>query len=277
MRKISTKKLVFAAICSVLSAFALGPCTVGTLFVGKSRGKEIIVIPSFEGEMFSEIDSPKGIILEKECTYSEDVEQGVVISQLPPEGSRRVLDREGVRVKLTVSLGEKKNFIPQLKDVDSAEAVIALRQIGARPRLVYLYSDVAVSDTVIKTYPPAQSEIKEGELVTVYVSRARRQGSLRVRDFSGLALEDASFFAMSDGLCIGQVEREYSDTVDEGYVISQSLAPNILVKEQTYIDLIISAGSEPRKCADDEPREEDKREEPSEKKGFFGGLKRFFN
>ena len=219
-------------------------------------------MPQYVGKKADGIYSDQNFVIEIEGVYSEEVDEGLVISQYPEENARRVARGEPITVTLTVSLGAQKGALPDLSGFDVSEAASQLRALGALSRVVYIYTDEVEDGRVIESAPKPQSEIKRGQTVTLYIAKAAQHSSVKVRDLVGMTLEDAAFLAMSDGLCVGEVE--YLSDGNGGVVIEQSLAPDILVKHGTYINLTVGAD------------ESGENENSGEELGFFDRIREFF-
>lgn len=259
--KKSGKGLLLAAAISVVFAILTCLGSLYWLFGGRVK-KEIIVVPQYVGRAANSLQSDENFALEREGIYSDEVGEGIVISQYPEGNARKVARGEPITVTLTVSLGAQKGVMPDLSGFDISEASAEIRKLGATVRVVYIYTEEYEDGSVIKSVPEPQYEIGKGQVVTLYVSKTQKHGSVKVRDFLGMSLEEAAFVAMSDGLCVGEVE--YIGDSGGGAVISQSLAPDIFVKHGTYIDFKVEAEKT------DEP------EQTNEDLGFFERIREFF-
>ncbi len=261
------KRLLFGAICSVL-VFVFGAALVFSYYFLPIQSETLTVtVPNFVGkdEVEARVDVPFVII--KEWVYSDDTPRGQVISQEPFGSARRKIDADGgvCPITLTISLGQKTNKVPDVVGLPYMSAATALREIGARVRTVYVYDSDSESEIVLDCSPPTRSPIKAGEQVTLFVSKSRVSGSVKVPDLTGMQREDACADIMSLGLCVGEIESQYSTTLPEGAVISQSLMPDIYVEHGTYIDLVVSLGSQ-----ESETQTQKQEKEKKKRKGIFG-------
>lgn len=239
----SNKRLFWVAAVSFLIFLGSVAGVFFTFFAGTKRGVETIEIPSYVGRRFSEIEASPKFSVEHELVYSNTVPEGEVISQYPYAGARRKLGLgERYPVKLTVSLGEERMQVPNLENYSYLEAAAALRSLGTRIRIVWIYDDEMPPDTVLHTAPKAGEGLAPGQTVTLFVSRLNLHGSICVRDFTGLLQEEACAEIFADGLLIGEIEAVLSDEYAEGVVLSQSLAEGIYVRHGSRIDLTVSAG-----------------------------------
>ena len=261
------KRLLFGTICSVL-VFVGGATLVFSYYFLPIQSETLTVtVPNFVGIDEGEARADVPFVIIREWVYSDDAPRGQVISQDPSQSARRKIDADGgvCPITLTVSLGQKTNRVPDVVGLPHISAATALREIGARVRTVYVYDSDSESETVLECSPPTSTPIKSGEQVTLFVSKSRVHGSVKVPDLTGMQREDACADIMSLGLCVGEIESQYSDEFPDGAVISQSLIPDIYVEHGTYIDLIVSLGSRESQT---QPQKQDK--EKKKRKGIFG-------
>ena len=227
-RDIGIRRLVIAAVLSVLYCTILGIGILYYYFSPRGGGTLALEIPSFIGLEESEIGSVEGMEIIREWIYSDDVARGRVISQTPYANARRkVVSGQNYPVTLYISLGEKTEKIPYLCGVDTLSAAAALRNIGARVRTVAIYGD-GEDGCVIGTSPDFDSEIRAGETVTLYVCKRRVKDPIVVPDFCGMTIADAVKLALSLGFFV-------CDCDGEGTVISQSLPKGARVMAESYI------------------------------------------
>ena len=244
-KEISIKKLLFGALISLAVLISSAVCAFMFLFVSTQRVRDVIIIPSLVGRKYSEIQDYDRITFECEHVYSSDVPEGEIISQEPYSGARRkVAEGELYTVKLMVSLGEEDKTLPNLKNYTYADAARVLRELGAQIRIVSVYDDEAESDRVLHTSPKAGERIERGERVTLFVCRKHIKGSVKVRDFVGYDQGAACAQMIADGLLVGEIRFESSDTAESGVVISQSIAAGSYVRYHTKIDITVSLGKE---------------------------------
>ena len=87
----------------------------------------------------------------------------------------------------------------------------------------------------------------EGSAVKVVVSKGKEVKVAKVPDLKKKTVTEAENALSEVKLKLGNVTQEYSDSVDEGKVISQSIAVDTEVKEDTKVDITISKGKKPVK------------------------------
>lgn len=239
----SIKRLGIAASIA-LSVAILSVVGIGWYFFGDTGiERELIVIPQYVGQRFDSIRGSENITIESEPVFSNDAPSGEVIAQFPYGGAKRKLKSgEKYVVKLTVSLGKESESVPQVQNFKYVDAAAALRKIGATIRIVSVYDDSIEPERVLRTSPAAGERIESGDTVTLFVSRNHVRGSVCVKDFVGMAKEEALSELMSQGLTLGELTEEFSEDYPKGAVISQSITPQSYVLYGTKIDITVNAG-----------------------------------
>ena len=227
-KNIGLRRLGISALLSVIFCGLLGFGVLYYYFAPKSNGLIVFEVPNLVDLDENEIGGACGVEITREWVYSDEVARGVVISQTPHASARRKI-AEGDKCPVTVyiSLGERTEKIPELRGIDSLSAAAALRSIGARVRTVAIYGD-GEDGVVVDTSPAQNSEIHEGDTVTLYVSKQRVREPITVPNFCGKNFDEAVRLALSLGLFIGECE-------GNGKVISQSIPEGARVLADSYI------------------------------------------
>ncbi|WP_244242349.1 Stk1 family PASTA domain-containing Ser/Thr kinase [Nocardioides seonyuensis] len=176
---------------------------------------------------------------EGEPTFSESVPKGKVLQTDPSPGDR-VLD--GGSVTLVLSLGPERYDVPSLRGMTEDAAQDAL----AETRLTFgesteRWSEKVPAGQVMKSTPAAGTTLKPGDTVDLVVSKGRKP--IEVRDWTGKPFDRAQAWLEGKQL-VGEVtSEEFSDTVAEGDVISQTPATGTLNKGDT-VQFVVSQGPE---------------------------------
>jgi len=174
--------------------------------------------------------------------YSATVAKGYVISQDPPGGTSVPI---GSSVDLTISQGPPG--MVEVPDVVGWWWELAMEWLYLRD-LVYshdesswVFSDTVEEDHVISQDPAAGTVVAKGSTVWVTISLGSCQ--TRVPDVVGMPEGDAKQKITSHcPWLVPAISRVYSDTVAEGYVISQDPAARTLVDCDSTVHLTISLG-----------------------------------
>ena len=174
-----------------------------------------------------------------EPAYSENVAPGLVIATDPEPGGQ-VLD--GGTVTLTLSLGPERYDVPDLagQTEDQAQDALAATNLafGASKGR---WSETVPEGQVIRTSPKAGTTLKPGATVDLVLSRGRKP--IEVKDWTGKSFDDASAALERRGLQVIVTSEEYSDSVDEGDVISQDPPEATLFRGDT-VSFVVSLGPE---------------------------------
>jgi serine/threonine protein kinase/beta-lactam-binding protein with PASTA domain len=171
--------------------------------------------------------------------YSETVPKGEVLSTDPAAGDR-VLD--GGTVTLVISLGKERYDVPKLRGLseDEAQDAIADRNLEFG-EAVGRWSDEVPEGTVLGSDPERGTSLEPGAIVDVFVSQGPKP--VDVRDWTGEDAEQAAAWFDQRGIEVAYGEEQYSDTVPEGSVISQTPASGTLYRGQS-VELVVSRGPE---------------------------------
>lgn len=179
--------------------------------------------------------------IETEEQASEDVEANTVINTNPIAGS--VL-RNGDTVTIIVSSGPDAVTVPDVTGYSEADARKAVEDAGFTAKIGYDNSDTVEIEKVIATKPAKGSQIAKGEVVTIVLSKGKATVYVKVPSLDGMTKKQADKALKKVGLKIGNVSSNYSDTVPEGQVISQSQKKDTELESGTAVDITLSLGPE---------------------------------
>lgn len=134
--------------------------------------------------------------------YSDDIDEGDVIYQIPPPGSYLAA---GDTVFVLVSLGSQETRIPDLEGLDIGNARSVLRQIGVEVAGVQREaSELLPQNVVVRSDPPAGTRIEEeGTSVVLILSRGGTM--VEMPDVRGLPQTAARDTLEIFGLTVGEV------------------------------------------------------------------------
>lgn len=168
--------------------------------------------------------------------FSTEIPEDVVISQIPPPGTKVRKDRT---VELVISGGAKLVMVPSVVGMKVREAKLHLSQLGIEIiNISHIYSRFPQNE-VIAQEPPADSEARREEGVNLLVSDGPRVLKLMMPDLRGKKVEQVADFIKEIPLNISMIKEQVSSE-KEGTVISQSPPPGSMVSENTGIELIVS-------------------------------------
>ena len=132
--------------------------------------------------------------------------------------------------------------VPDLSHLPKDEAILLIEEsrltVG---EITEEYSGRVEAGLVISQSPRAGSEVERGTTIDLTISLGVEL--VEVPDVTGLDLTEATVLIREMGLALDVVDDEYSDTIDEGVVISQSIPAGTQVEIGESIDLVVSLGS----------------------------------
>jgi serine/threonine-protein kinase len=176
--------------------------------------------------------------------YSTSVDKGDVVSSDPGPGERIL---PGDTVTVTLSLGEELHDLPNLRGKTVAEARDALAQVKliASDNIREAYSEHVGKGLVITTDPEFGTKraknLPVNAVVRLTVSKGREP--LQVGSWVGRSFDHAKQVLERRGLVATDTDHEFSDTVDEGDVISQQPTGGTLFQGDE-VTFVVSDGPE---------------------------------
>lgn len=188
--------------------------------------------------------------------YNNEYEEGRVIEQSVDKGTKL---KENYPVEVVVSKGEKEITVPNLIGRYAIEAGIILSDAGLKEgKVTEANSDTIPSGQVIDQYPDADTPANENDEVDYVVSIGPKIIYVPMPNLLNQDVENAKAIIKQNGLVVGEVNQEPSETAEEGRVIRQSVDAGKEVAQGTSIWLTVSSG----KPAEEEPVDEQPGEEP---------------
>jgi beta-lactam-binding protein with PASTA domain len=145
--------------------------------------------------------------------YSDDIDEGDVIYQIPPPDSYLAA---GDTVFALVSLGPQETRIPELAGLDLERARAVLHQIGVEVAGVQREaSELHPQNVVVASDPPAGTPVEEGLSVVLRLSRGGTM--VEMPDVRGLPQAAARDTLEVFGLTVGEVTGiTVADSVETG-------------------------------------------------------------
>ena len=179
-----------------------------------------------------------------EYVFSDDISEGIVISQDKEKDSKI---KKGSSVNLVISKGMEKASMPELRNhsLEEAQQIIAAMNMDIQLQAEEVYSDEIPAGLICDQGVAVDAEVAKGEIVTVQISKGLEQ--LIVPSVVGMEQQDAVDSLKNAGFKKKKitVTKEYSETVAEGNVITQSLDADTQVEKGSTITISVSKGVQP--------------------------------
>ncbi len=181
-------------------------------------------------------------------SYDADAKDGQVIKQNPVAHTKAAA---GSKVNLTVSLGPEQVIIPSLEKMTAKEAQDALTKAGlvARAGTAEYSAEIEVNH-VIRQSPAAGDTVTKGSTVEYVLSLGAE--NVTVPSVVGYSQDGATSALTNAGFKVN-VQSQYSDSVSQGVVISQSPNGGKLEKDET-VTIVVSLGVDPATIEYDIPQ-----------------------
>jgi serine/threonine-protein kinase len=238
------KRIIIAAVLTSV-AIVIVVFTMWASFFNKRN--IILEIPDLVGMPIEEVDALSnslGFVLRiDEYRSSNEYEKGEVITWINSE--ENIV--KGGLVKVIVSEGQEMIIMPDLTKRDVTEVYEWLRDENIH--LVLKEEPVNEDDVPIgiitKTQPSAGEEIASGSEVSIFYSIGQRVSLVSVPDFTNTTEAEAINSSRRLGLLIGDTTKMFSDTIEKGKVIRQTIEPYREVSKNTVISFVVSDGPAP--------------------------------
>lgn len=205
-----------------------------------------VEVPDLLGKSYSEAKEALnklglGIKL-GETKSSDEYEAGQIISQSEEAGTK--VDANTTIVVDVCGDGEKVE-VPDVKGYSEAKAKSALEALGLSVDITEVANEEVAAGKVISTSPAAGKKIDKSSVVTVVVSKGKEKDQqVEVPTITGKTEDKAKELLKGAGLASGQASQDFSDTVEEGNIISQSPKAGTKVNKDTKVSYVISKGKE---------------------------------
>ena len=223
------------AVCVGIFAFSGGSDNITTPYVvgmSEEEAKEAI--------------EAAGLVYAEEREFSEETAQGTVMSESVEdtelaEGTP-VKVKEGTEVKVVVSRG-KPITAPTVVRKSVTKATELAEKKGLTIEVAGEdYSDYVTKGGIIEQDPEAGGDCESGQAIKVIVSLGVKE--IEVPDVTGMYYTEAQE-VLKDAELDYVILDEFSDEVESGYVIGQTIAPGTMAKHLAKIPLRVSKGPDP--------------------------------
>ncbi|HEX6196905.1 MAG TPA: Stk1 family PASTA domain-containing Ser/Thr kinase [Jiangellaceae bacterium] len=180
------------------------------------------------------------LVPEEQVTENED-EIGTILAQNPPP---QASIEQGGTITVTVGVGPEQATVPSLVGSTEAEARSALEDAGLSVGEVtgQETDDEDLWGTVASSDPAEGTSVDEGSAVDLVIHT--EPDATTVPNLQNLTEDEAEAELDRNGLALGAVRPEPSDSIEEGRVIRSEPEFNASVEPGTRVDIWISEGAE---------------------------------
>ncbi len=238
-KKIERRVEIAAVVTSLVIIILLTSLFI--FFQKRSNRIEPLELPEFVGMSSDEIEryaEELGIIIDIKEVYNDDVPENTAFSADIPE---KVYP--GDTISVSVSLGPQLYKVPTVvnKDITVAYELFSDTKF-LEPSTIYVFDENMPIDVVVKQEPAGGTMAKPGTKIVLYPSKGQEIKTVMVpkavEEREGVAIEKLQ----NAGLTVGQIVREYHETVPEGIVISQSIPEGKNVSRNSVVVITVSKG-----------------------------------
>ena len=233
--------IIIVAIVSISGIGKKKPNTTEAATTTEAVADTMISVVNMDEAAAIDALDKAGIAYELEREYSDTFEEGKVISQSIEEGTKL---NDGDRVKLIISKGQEMTDVPDVTGKTSEEAQTILKAAGFEVEIDEEYDEETEEGKVISQSPAGDGQAAKKSTVTIVVSKGEEVKVVEVPDLKKMTIKEAEKALTDVNLKLGTVNQEYSDTVKEGKVISQSIKAGVEIKEGEEVSITISKGKQ---------------------------------
>ncbi|WP_125761084.1 Stk1 family PASTA domain-containing Ser/Thr kinase [Companilactobacillus hulinensis] len=181
---------------------------------------------------------------------NDDVEAGHVIKSIPAKSLKL---KNGAKVNLVVSLGATYYKMPKLIGKDYDDVSDNLKKRGFTVKVKYKSSSEYEAGVIMnQSIKAGKKVVTKNKSLTLTLAKTPtiKHKVTKVRDLSGYNLKSIQDYASEIGATLN-VSYDYSDTIEDGVMISQSPEPGSVISQGDTLSVVISKGKNPDTSDDD--------------------------
>ena len=210
-----------------------------------------IEMPNFVGQTKDDVASwvkqqeinTSGIVFKDE--YNFDNDKDVILSQ-DVEAGKKV--KNDVKITFTISLGadpDEKISLPDIKSMTKSEldSWISKNKL-TKTKITTSYNDTVEKDEVIsyELKGVEEDDFTRSSTLNISVSKGPQPaGTVTVSDFKNKYYSEVESWAKTNKITLNKVE-SYSDSIESGLVMSQSVDANKTIKQGETLTVTVSKG-----------------------------------
>ncbi len=239
------KSKAIPVLAGIAAAFVVVAAIIIFLVAKSGPQSTEFEMPNLVGQSLSEMQEEYKDRLNFEVIateFSDAYPAGVIYEQRTKAGR---MVKNGTVAKVKVSKGPELIAIPDISGMSKADGEAELKRKGFNRYEFVERNDVTVaSGYVISTYPAADEQCSKSETITVYLSKGPNVVATTVPNLVNCTEAEAKAKLEAANLVLGTVGEQYSDTVEKGKVVAQSVQAGAVVDERTTVKITLSAGPE---------------------------------
>ena len=232
----------------IIGAIVLVALFVGVYFLFLAPKIEM---PNFVGQTKNDVASwvkqqditTSGIVFKEEYNFDNDAD--VILSQSVDAGKKVKND---VKITFTISLGadpDEKISLPDIKSMTKSdlESWIKANKL-TKTKITTSYNDSVEKDAVISYELKGvdEADFTRSSTLNISVSKGSQPaGTVTISDFKGKSYSEVESWAKTNKITLNKVE-SYSDSVESGLIISQSIDANKTMKQGDTLTVTVSKG-----------------------------------
>lgn len=187
----------------------------------------------------------------KDSTYDSRYPAGYVVQQRP---QAYATVKEGRRVYLVVSIGEKPQFMPSLIGSTPQDAQFRLRDLGLEVnQIIYEFSDLYPRGVVINQSIPPGEQVHRNQKVNLTVSLGPVPSSQVMPNLVGKLFLNAQKELEVLGIPIRKVRYVLRKNLVPNTVVAQSVPPGTPLDKVKSVDLKVSIDQLPEESSSKAP------------------------
>ncbi|WP_099974906.1 Stk1 family PASTA domain-containing Ser/Thr kinase [Lactobacillus terrae] len=174
---------------------------------------------------------------------SDTIEAGHVIKTIPAKGVKL---KNNSSVDLIVSLGAKFYKMPNLVGKDYDDVSDNLTKRGFKIKKKYVTTLEYNAGEIVKQSIKSGTKVKPKDkslTITIAKSSAKTVETITLKNLVGSTLSSAQSYAEYAGINLN-VTYDYSDTVENGTIISQSPSANATINQGSTVTVVVSKGKD---------------------------------
>ena len=237
--------------CSAVMVVAIIVFLVVLLNGGTGAQPELIEAPALVGQMYDQLPDYRDFTVKiDQEVYDNQNEAGKIINQTPAAGDKL---EKGKTIYVTVSKGKATGpvLMPDFtQNWEATQAKRNLNNLSMNLQIIELeeYHDTVAQGYVIRTEPEAQTELKVGQKIKLYISKGLEVKTSVMPNVVGDKKDSALKILDSQGLGLDIiVEDIFDSTVPEGDVVRTEPATGEELITGQQVKVFISKGAEKKK------------------------------